>query len=383
MNRTRLPLAIVLIASLAAVLAVIAFALASLPGGDDDERAGRSGRDAAGPRLVYAEFGPSADRIFTAPAAGPAQRTPVATVEHAEGWGINPAPAMAGALVAYTVLPPGSAGRRDTRAELWLLDVESQATTRLAQDADLLVAPLFDRDGARLAYRSTGPGDEQRLVVVDLSSRLREVRYTYEGALGVFAVGFADDGALLFAELSRAGTDVYRITESGDADLLFHASDHIARDWQLSPDGRALSYLAPETAAERVVHRLQVVDLAAPGSARGASAGDATSEQFAPVWTPDGGGVTVGREAYPGLSAAAVTFARAGGEPTALAAPARGFDAPLGWSPDGRYLAARSFDGVSAYDPGRESMVVISTDGERRAIAVRAELIFLGWLPSG
>ena len=381
--RTRLPLAFVLVASIAAALAVVALALTSLPGGDGEERDDQSGRDAAGPRLVYAQFGPTADRIFTAPAAEPGRRAPVATVEHAEGWGINPAPAMAGSLVAYTVLPPGGPGRRDARAELWLLDVESHARIRLARDADLLVAPVFDREGARLAYRSTGPGGEQRLVLVDLSTRLRRVQHTYEGTLGVFAVGFADDGALLFAQLSSGGTDVYRVTENGDAELLFHASDHIARDWRLSPDGRALSYLSPEMAAERIVHRLRVVELAAPGGQQRAGAGEPASEQFAPVWTPDGGGVTVGREAYPGVSAAAVTFGRGGGEATALAAPARGFDAPLGWSPDGRYLAARSFDGVSSYDPGRESMVVISTDGERRAIAVRMELIFIGWLPSG
>ncbi|MCH7632118.1 MAG: hypothetical protein IIB59_02800, partial [Planctomycetes bacterium] len=48
---------------------------------------------------------------------------------------------------------------------------------------------------------------------------------------------------------------------AGGADFLLHASDEIARDWRLAPDGRSLSFVAPEVLAERVVHRLHVFDL--------------------------------------------------------------------------------------------------------------------------
>ena len=343
---------------------------------------GETGQDEAREAvLVFAEFGGTADRVYTAPATNPGERTLIATVEHAEGWGINPAPAMAGTLVAYTVLSPETPGRRDEPAELWVLDVATHERTRLARDADLLAAPILDEEGGTLAYRSTGGDGEQRLVRVDLKTRARRDLHSYVGALGVYPVGFARDGALIFAELSNGGTDVYRVHEQAPARLLFHASDQIARDWQISPDGRALSYLAPEVAAERVVHRVQVVELTAGRERPFEEQADGAAEQFAPVWRPDGA-VTVGREAYPATNASAVTLSP-DGTAEALPAPAQGFDAPLAWSPDGRYLAARSFDGSSSYQPGRESMVVISVDGERRSVTARNELIFIGWMKRG
>src|SRR5687767_8818213 len=58
------------------------------------------------PHIVFAEFGRTADRIYLAPADDPARRTLVDTIEHAEGWGINPG-VIANRLVAYTVLPAG------------------------------------------------------------------------------------------------------------------------------------------------------------------------------------------------------------------------------------------------------------------------------------
>jgi hypothetical protein len=113
--------------------------------------------------------------------------------------------------------------------------------------------------------------------------------------------------------------------------------------------------------------------------------GAVLGEQLSPVWTPAGDGLTVGLEAFPDLSAAAVTLAldgtaRDGAGEASLPAPPRGFDAPLGWSPDGRYLAARSFDGRDAFEPGRESLVVISPAGERATVAADSELIYIGWL---
>ena len=378
MSKPRARIALLLLVPLLIAVASTGIVRRSLPGAVREAPA-RS----AGPAFVFAEFGLSADLVYRAPAADPGRRTLVATVEHAEGWGINPASAMAGSLVAYTVLPASGPAHREARAELWLLDVRTRALTRLARDADLLVAPVFDRAAGYLAYRSRGPLGEQRLVRVDLDSGARRVQHSYDGAFGVYPLGYTNDGALLFARLSPVGTDIFGVRDEQPAELLLHASDDIARNWRLSPDGHWLSYLAPELAAERIVHRLHVMALGDGAEGSLAAGVAAAAEQFAPVWTPTGDGVTVGLEAYPALSAAAVTLSLAGGGATILAAPERGFDAPLGWSPDGRYLAARAFDGASSFDPGRESLVVISTDGVRRPIAARTELIFLGWLSSG
>lgn len=339
----------------------------------------------SGPQLIFAEFGATADRIFSASPADPTQRTLIATVEHAEGWGLNPAIAAAGGRVAYTVLPPGSRPQGDSPAELWVVDVAGRSKTRLAGDADLRVPPVFDRAGTILVYRASAAAGQQALVRVDLASGARRRLHTAETAFGIYPVGFARDGGLVFASLSQQGTDIYRVREGEPATLLFHASDQIARDWRLSPDGNAIAYLAPELRAERVVQRLVVARLDGGGArpVPGITDAQAAIDQVSPVWTPAGDAVTVGREANPGTSAAVATVTLDGGTSTTLAAPPRGFDAPLGWSPDGHFLVARSFDGPTTQAPGTETTVVIAAEGQRRIVAATSDVIFLGWTTDG
>ena len=383
-RRIAAPLAaLALLAALAALLACD-----RLPGADGDTPDGTGGvadADASGAtyRLVFAEFGPTEDRVYLAPPTALGERELVATVPHAPGWAITPAPAMAGDLTAFTALPPDGPPSRDEPADLWLLDVRTGVLTRLAGDADLLAAPVFDPGGGALLYRRTDADGGQELVRVDLATRARRAVHRESGAFGVYPVALEADGAALYFELSTRGTDLYRVREGSEPEHIAHASDHVARDWRLSPDGSALAYLAPEVSAERVVHRAHVVALtpgAAPRAVASEAPGAVLASQFAPVWTPDGGAITVGVEAFPDPSAPAVTLALDGGAGDALPAPERGFDAPLGWSPDGRRLAVRAFDGRDAAEPGRESLAVIEPGGVRRVAASAAELIHIGWL---
>ncbi|MFN8638620.1 MAG: hypothetical protein U0360_03995 [Dehalococcoidia bacterium] len=333
--------------------------------------------------LAFAEFGAVADRVYVAPASNLATRRLVATIDHVEGWGINPAFSLSGSRAAYTVLPPDSLPRRDSPAELWLLDLATGESSRLTRDADLLAPPAFDAAGRQLVYRSTQHDGRQQIVAIDLATRVRRPVHTYDGGFGVYPAGFAADGAVVFASLSATGTDLYRTTGDGRAELIAHASDQIARDWRIAPDGQAISYLAPELRSERWVYRLHVVDMSTRQAEATPSVGAPEVEQFGPVWTPDGAGLTLGREPRGDSSGAAMTLRLDSGDASALPAPAVGFDVPVAWSPDGRHLVARSFDGVSSYEPGRESVVVISDDGTRRPVSSGTELIVLGWLRSG
>ncbi|MEX2446254.1 MAG: hypothetical protein WD734_02855 [Dehalococcoidia bacterium] len=326
------------------------------------------------PHIVFAEFGLTADQIYIAPADAPDERTLVDTVEHAEGWGINPG-AMRGHLVAYTVLPPGAAPERDVPAELWLLDVSTNERTRLARDADLLIKPQFI-DAGTLIYRHSD-GNRQAIVRVEVETSARSVVYEEQTAFGILPIGYDASGALLFSRLSTGGTDIYRMPPDEDPRLLLHASDEIARDWQLSPDGRALAYLAPEVSAERVVYRAHVVDLG--GGTLSWPQVATEGEHYGPTWTPEGA-LAVGQEAATG--AAPVALLQPGKSPGTLAPPERGFDVPVAWSSGGEYLAARTFDGANSTMPGRESAVVIGSDGQRFPLAAAGEIILMGWLPS-
>ena len=155
------------------------------------------------PRLAFAVFGPSADLVYTAPATKPDERTTVVEVKHAEGWGINPGP-MVGALLAYTVRPPGGPTDRDAPAELWLLDVATHEQTRLARDADLLVPPRLLPGGKALLYRRT-EGDQQSILSIDIATQARTTLYAERTAFGLFPIGLDAGGNLGFSKASNLG----------------------------------------------------------------------------------------------------------------------------------------------------------------------------------
>jgi dipeptidyl aminopeptidase/acylaminoacyl peptidase len=329
------------------------------------------------PRLVFAAFGQTADLIYVAPATRPDERTVIDTVPHAEGWGINPGP-MYRDLVVFNAIPSGTPGQRGAPADLWLLNAGTRERTRLARDADLLVKPQFTPDGRAVLYRRSD-GELQSIVRVDLETQARTVLYEERTAFGILPVGTDRGGALLFARLSTTGTDVFRKPTSGDPKLAFHASDELARDWQVSPDGRSIAFLAQQTIGERVVYRAQVamieegraLELPEPGP----------GEQYGPVWTPNGHDLTVGQEPVAGDSAP-VALISPEAAPTALVAPKQGFDVPFAWSANGTYLAARTFDGKNSTNAGRETAVVIARSGERYPVSAPGEVILVGWLPN-
>lgn len=329
------------------------------------------------PRMVFAVFGQTADMLYVAPATRPDERTIVDTVEHAEGWGINPAP-MYERLLAYNVIPTGSVAARGAPAELWLMDVGSGDKTRLARDADLLVRPQIVAQGTAILYRRSD-GDLQSIVRVDIRTQARTVLHEERTAFGIFPIGNSADGDLVFARLSSRGTDVFTRRGTAAPALAFHASDEIARDWQISPDGTSIAFLSPEPRAERVVYRASVVALDT-GETIALAEANPDGEQYGPTWTPDGA-IAVGQEPLSTPSAPVALLLQEAGT-AGLPSPARGFDVPVAWSEGGAYLAARTFDGRNSADTGRESAVVIARSGERYPVSAPGEVILVGWLPN-
>ncbi len=322
------------------------------------------------PLAVFAEFGDLADRIYSAPADDPSKRTLVATLEHAPGWGINPAATTREGRAAL-LLAPVEGGGRDTPAEVWTIDLNSGERTRLATDADLLIQPILNRDGSVLYRRSSG--QRQEIVRLDVGNGSRRATYTEETAFGIFPIGEDTEGNLVIARLSTGGTDLARVRD-GAAQVIVHASDHLARGWQMAPDGKSLAYLAPEVRGERVVYRTHVVGLP-DGKPREVAETPEAADHFNPAWTPNGS-LAIGQDSRTGSGA--VTLLEDKARP--LPAPQRGFDVPLSWSDGGTYLAIRSFDGDTATSPGNESIVLLGPDGGRYPITAPGEVIFIGWV---
>ena len=324
------------------------------------------------PLAIFAEFSELADKIYSAAADDPSKRTLIATAEHAPGWGINPAATTRDGRAVF-LLAPSTGGGRDTPAEVWTLNMTTGERTRIASDADLLTQPVLNRDGTILYRRSNG--QRQEIVRADVGNGARSPVYTEDTAFGVFPIGEDTDGNLIVARLSTAGTDIARIRD-GAAQVIVHASDHLARGWQIAPDGKSVAYLAPEVRSDRVVYRTHVVSLP-EGKARTLPETPAESDQFNPLWTPGGNALAIGQDGGSGPTAVTVFE---GDRVRTLAAPTRGFDVPLSWSDGGAYLAVRSFDGDGAANPGNETTVVIGPDSERNTVTATGDVIFIGWV---
>ncbi|HEY8491934.1 MAG TPA: hypothetical protein VIO14_13185 [Dehalococcoidia bacterium] len=334
----------------------------------------------SGMTLLFAEFGPTADTLVVARAGNPEERAPVATVEHAPGWGVKGSLSPDGTRIALNVMT-GRASDPDTEAQLQVLPTAGGAPRTLLQGLALRWTPIWLKDGSGVIVRrnevtrdpNLGPlVSAVELVLVNAADGTARALLRLAGGGDVFPIGLSPDGThLYYAALVGGGTEVNRLRLADGAVERAVSLPALTRDWQLSPDGRSLCYLALEASGR---YRAYVVDLE-----RGAPRAvlDSDRDNFSPVWTPDGFGITIGLPPAGGRRGAMVA-PRDGGEARALAGAGSGFDVPVAWSPDGRFLLVRHFTGSSAEDPGREETVLL--EGDTRRPLAPGPVEFLGWL---
>ncbi len=343
---------------------------------------------ANGPLVVFSEFGETADTIWATDPDDPKTRTQLARVEHAVGYGIVPSVSPDGAHVAYAVLPPGvSGGALTTNAELWVLEVASGKTKRLAEGIDLRTGPVWAPTGDAVVSRrgawSEDAAGSFQLLRIDLAGAETTIAASESE---FFPIDFSPDGSsLYYAAVSQTGTELARVPAlGGEPEIVGRLADRWARDWHLSPDGTKLSYLGEPDGSAEVAFVAKILDLATGGVSTPLPRPGVA--QFNPIWEPEGG-LTVGRfDAASGGSApvrfSAEGVARASGTlpPPALPAGYSGFDVPLSWSPDGVHLAVRSFTDASASDPGPSWLFVVGAGGARRQLSTQSDVIIAGWL---
>jgi hypothetical protein len=325
----------------------------------------------AAARYVYQVFDSTSDDLYVASTDAAVTPLLIARIPHAREWGVRASVSPDGSRVAYTVMPT-RARRPEADAEAWVASVDGSGAQKLAEGVDLLARPVWQADSTGIVvrrYPKTGDGLlPQRLELALLSGSAR-LLVKRDGTAGLYPIGFAGD-RFFFAELTDRGTEIRSL--AGGQEKLGFAVEGVARDWVLSPDGTRMAYLAP-VARGAISYRAFTVDLGS-SSPTPAEAQSGPGDQLGPAFRPTSDELTVGG---PATGHAAALFAASGASLGAVGSPrAVGFDQPLGWSTDGRFLAVRQFDGASADDPGAASDVIVAPNGRRIAVAGS----FTGWV---
>jgi hypothetical protein len=107
------------------------------------------------------------------------------------------------------------------------------------------------------------------------------------------------------------------------------------------------------------------------------------NDHYNPVWQPFVNAITLSTEpADPTGKGRLLNLATIAKTPlSTIPAPSGGFDVPLAWSPDGRYLAVRSLQGEPPNQITAEKIVVISpANGGRYELQTSGPAQFIGWL---
>jgi hypothetical protein len=349
----------------------------------------------AGQRLLVSEFSTNADTIVAldpGDIGGP--REVIATIEHAPEYGILAVLSPAGDAIAYTGLPadvrnPGP----DSPAVAGVVTVGGD-TLVLAEDVDLLVAPVWAPDGQSIIVRKNTACNVAGLdcdanpaglfEIISLGVDGSRVTFTSWRSAAAFPIAFSPDGGTLyFATLGASGTDLYRVAPDGsDESLIAHLSDQVARDWRLSPDGASIAYSAAESGAQPAVIA-RVVDLAtgeigdalaANALAAGPPSTGVARGEFNPAWKPDGE-LTV---ASLNLDGGATAISVDGAGVTTEAVSGDAIDLPMGWSPDGETLVVRAVRGETPMEAGTSRLEVLQS-GDRQRISESSDVTVVGW----
>lgn len=338
-------------------------------------------------QMAYTEIQGDKTTLWLAEAQDLTKRKAIATVQHAEGFGIRARLSPDGQWLAYTALPP-TGGVPSADASLWVMKTDGSGQRLLLDKVDLRGTPLWSPDGGKIvAKRASGPGGigGTEVLMVELASGKKGSLLTDVASAGLSLIGWGQDGVTLFyARYRPEGVDVMAVNVATGAERpLARPAEGPARDFQLSPDGAWILHTTIRKEAGQTHY--QLLSLGIDGSGPEVLA-QGTVAYYGAVWRPDSRGITYssGPTVLSDRKDAdnrGIMTRNLGLNDAALVVPPpeKGFDVPLAWSPDGRYLAVRFFDGSS--DHLVERLALVSpADGDRRVLETKGFVEFIGWL---
>ena len=330
--------------------------------------------------LVYSQWGQNEDTIWRLASVGAPEPEAVATIAHADSWGISASLSPAGDWIAYTALSPDifdPSVAADAGAQVWALPLSGGEPLLLAEDADVRVAPVWSPDASAVVYQRF---DRQRnatdLIRVTLEDKVGAPLTSVTAAGSVFPLTFAPDGDTFYlGRTTGAQVELLAVSSAGgEPRTVASIPGGILGGWALSPERERL-VLANET--NEGEWGLWVADLEAGSVARIQAEGlPADRELLRPVWHPRDAMVTLGTAPGPDGNGV-LNVPLDGGQADRIAGPERGLDAPVLWSPQGVDLVVEEYSEYPVQQ--RPTLRLITGDGQRHALAEGAEATVIGW----
>lgn len=173
-------------------------------------------------------------------------------------------------------------------ADLFVFDIASGASTRLTTSVrtEFVMAPVWSRDGSRIAYVTILKGQEGIYVRPSNGQGSAELLYKHAGAFMNLSDWSSDGRFLTYAISDMAGGTLYTLSLDGGADrkpIEIFKTDLRVFGPKFSPDGRFLSYAMIDKANRGEVY-VRPVDPQASGGPWQISEGS-----FSPAfWRRDG-----------------------------------------------------------------------------------------------
>lgn len=317
----------------------------------------------AGQYAVVAQSGLSADTIFIAPVNDPSAVMEIATVPHLDGFYTRGAVSPDGRLLSLIVVDGGTPVA--PTASLVVINLETGGSRVVAAQVDTLQSPVWSPDSTFVVATRGGdsaPGTITVLSIPATGSGETAIQ-TMSGVLGVYPVGYDSIGRLVTVVIDGDGSTVYR-----DGAHAVHLGNAITRDWELNADGTAIAFVETNLdAGARYLPRVVELEGANAAVTAQALALDTGAQALGSAWRPGAVQPEFGVEPNSPLQ---------GGVSAQTLAGSGGFDVPLGYSRDGRYLAVQHWNGDSFSRPGDVSIEIVSEEGR---VVLDSATEFLGW----
>src|SRR5436309_3704476 len=103
-------------------------------------------------RIVFQESGATEDKIWRVSPSNPANREPVASIKHRDGWSVKASLSPDSRSIAYIAVPEGATDA-SYQGELFMTDLKRQETELVYRGVDLRFRPMWTSDSKLLYVR--------------------------------------------------------------------------------------------------------------------------------------------------------------------------------------------------------------------------------------